>query len=120
MDKAISKFSSYLTNYNKPGKTMLHIRFRASNKAYSLSRSTVKVYVFVSYLTSVILILYIVFGQINKYINEFELKKRLTFGLFKNFEINTRMMCQLKIVKEKFNEIDCKTIPDITESMLLF
>ncbi len=85
-----------------------------------LSRTVLKVYEFLGNIVSLTLLLYILFAWINKYINNFELKKRLVFGLFKNFEINTKMMSQLKIIQEKYNEVEYKNNPDFVERNILF
>ena len=50
-----------------------------------------------------------------KFINDFEIRKKIIFGLFKNFEINTLMMIKLRELQEKYNEVDYKKNPDFNE-----
>jgi hypothetical protein len=98
---------------------MLQVRFRSSTKSYMLSRSVLKLYEFVAHVFSIVFILFLIFASLNNYINNFELNKKLVFGLFKNFDVNAKMMSQFKVIQEKFNEVEYKNNPDFMDRIII-
>ncbi len=83
-----------------------------------LSRSVLKLYEFLAHVISIVFIFFLIFASFNNYINNFELKKKLVFGLFKNFDVNARMMSQFKNIQEKFNEVEYKNNPDFMDRII--
>lgn len=77
-----------------------------------LSRSVTKLYEFIALLFSINMMIFLIFAFINNSINNFEMKKKLVYGLFKNFEINANLMMQFKLIQQRFNEVECKNNAD--------
>ena len=70
---------------------------------------------FMGNILSVLLNFFIVLTLINKFINNFQVRKKLIYGLFKNFEINTALMLNLRVLQEKYNEVEYRRNPDFND-----
>ena len=98
----------------------LTVRFKTSVKQNTLSRISMKLDRFAGNLLSISLNFAIVFSIINKFLNSFEVRKKLIFALFKNFEINSTMMVKLRELQEKYNEVEYKSNPDFNDIISIF
>ncbi len=52
---------------------------------------------------------------INRYMNEFEMRKTLIFALFKNYELNGVMMKKIKNLQEFYNEVEVNKLPNFKD-----
>jgi hypothetical protein len=115
LDRVIDTFSTHINRFDIPNKTMMQVRFKASNKFQMVARSVMKIDTFIANIFSFLLFFFLIFSYFNKIMNNFELKKSLIFALFKNFEVNSAMMKKLKVLQEKYNETEYKQNPDFQE-----
>jgi len=115
LDK-VNKFFSILddSKLNKYS-PLIKLRLRASNKDITLFRATQKLDQFIGNVFSFLLMLSHILFCINKYMNEFEMKRIIIFGLFKNYEVNAIMMKKIKKLQKNYNEIDIHRIPDFNQ-----
>ncbi len=112
LDKVYKFFSilddSKLNKYSP----LIKLRLRASNKDFTLYRATIKLDQLIGKIYSFLLLISHTLFWINKYMNEFEMKRILIFALFKNYEVNVIMMKKIKKFQKNFNEIEIHKIPN--------
>ena len=104
--------------------SFLSVQFRASNKEINLGRTARKLNEFLGQTFSVLLLIRILIGYINEYINEIESKSSTISKIFKNFDLNKIMMKKIRIIQDDFNEVEYNHDPNFNEetniSNLLF
>jgi hypothetical protein len=104
LDKAIDQFN--IVRDNSKTVPLSRTRFRASNQVMVMGRKSVKIDSFIGSIISFLTIFFVFLAWINMIINQFEAKKNIVEILFKNFEVNTKMMKKIRIIQHNYNEIN--------------
>ena len=115
LDRIVKFFSILDDSKLNKYQPLINLRIRASNKDDSLYRSTIKLDEFIGNTYAFLFMVGQLLFWINRYMNEFEMRKTLIFALFKNYELNGVMMKKIKNLQEFYNEVEVNKLPNFKD-----